>query len=1632
MRYPPNQSSSSRVRTLAIVTFVWLVAAVGLAASAQATTYTVGTAGDSATGACPEPKSGTCSLRQLIDFENELATTPKPLDTIVVPAGKYSLTQGELLITQSLAIQGAGARKALVFESGATEQRVFKIEVPETEKVPSVTISGLGISGGTAGPKNGSFGGDVYNAGKLLLTEDSITGGTASSGGGISNDTGTLTVRRSLVSSNHASTGGGDSGGIQNHGSEFCAAACFPGKKAVLTIEDSTVADNDARLGAGVFSWSDASDGNEVSITRSTIAENSTQEERSGPARGFGGGLLISDGTADVTGSILAFNSATINETFFQSNCSTSEEGTIVSLGFNLETESDCGFESTGDLNETFSRFSFSSNEPQNNGGNTNTLAPEPTSPGVDAIPTEESLCSGVDQRGTARPQGIACDMGAVEIVPFTIHATAGTSFSGVVAESPSCGVFREPEPTIVWGDGNSSTGTPTESGITGSHNYALPGTYNGSVTYNNDCGSGAHTVAFQAQVVGPPVLSEVKAGAVTETTGKAEFTVDPAGSETTYEVEYGLDTKYGSKTTAAKLSGGVGPTHEAVTIPGLKANTTYHFRVVATNAQAPGGVRSADLTFATVGPPVLSAVKAGAVTETTGKAEFTLDPAGSETTYEVEYGLDTKYGSKTSALKLAGNAGPTPEVVVISGLKANTTYHFRVVATNAQAPSGVRSADLTFATVGPPVLSEVRAGAVTETTGKVEFTLDPAGSETTYEVEYGLDTKYGSKTTAAKLAGGAGPTPEVVTISGLKPNSTYHFRVVATNAQAPGGVRSGDLSFATLGPPVLSAVKAGAVTETAGTVEFTVDPAGSETTYEVEYGLDTKYGSKTTAAKLAGGAGPTHEVVAISGLKPNSTYHFRVVATNAQAPAGVRSGDLTFATVASPVLSGVKAGAVTETTGKVEFTVDPAGSEATVEVEYGLDTKYGSKTSALKLAGNAGPTPEVVTISGLKANTTYHFRVVATNAQAPSGVRSGDATLSTVGPPVLSEVRSGATTETTGKVEFTVDPAGSETTYEVEYGLDTKYGSKTTAAKLAGGSGPTNETVTISGLKPGSIYHLRVLATNAQAPGGVRSGDLTFTTVGPPVLSEVKAGAVTETTGKVEFTLDPGGSEAAYEVEYGLDTKYGFKSAVAKLAEGSGPTHEMVTISGLKGHSTYHFRVVATSSQALGGVRSGDLTLVTVGPPVLSGVKAGAVTETTGKVEFTLDPAGSETTYEVEYGLDTKYGSKTVAAKLPAAGGPKAEVVTISGLKPNSTYHFRVVASNAQAPGGVRSGDSTFATVGPPVVSEVDVVTITETTVEVAFTLDPAGEETTYEVEYGPGTEYGSKTAAAKLAAGAGPTHEVITISGLKPGSTYHFAIVASNAQTGPGGVKGPDQPVTTTTPAGGVGSGSGPTNPGGGVLGIQTSGPATLDTLPPPVLGKTFNVEPVSGKVFISLPPGAHLTRAGFSLGARESLSKGLHFIPLTEARQIPVGSTLETTAGVARIQTATANAGKLQQGDFGAGIFKLLQRRQQRGLTELNIVNNLSPKKVCATLGKGAAVAAKLSSKVLGRIHGSAHGRFVTKGQYSAATVRGTIWSVSNQCNGTLTKVTRDVVTVRDFRRRKTITLLSGQSYLARARA
>ena len=84
-----------------------------------------------------------------------------------------------------------------------------------------------------------------------------------------------------------------------------------------------------------------------------------------------------------------------------------------------------------------------------------------------------------------------------------------------------------------------------------------------------------------------------------------------------------------------------------------------------------------------------------------------------------------------------------------------------------------------------------------------------------------------------------------------------------------------------------------------------------------------------------------------------------------------------------------------------------------------------------------------------------------------------------------------------------------------------------------------------------------------------------------------------------------------------------------------------------------------------------------------------------------------------------------------------------------------------------------------------------------------------------------------------------------------------------------------------------------------------------------------------------------------------------------------------------------------------------------------------------GSSASAHASLSRRAIRRLRARARGRYRTRGRHSAATVRGTVWNMTDSCAGTLTTVKRGKVAVRDFRTQKTVVLTRGKSYLARPR-
>ncbi|MGZ8794049.1 MAG: S8 family serine peptidase [Gaiellaceae bacterium] len=176
--------------------------------------------------------------------------------------------------------------------------------------------------------------------------------------------------------------------------------------------------------------------------------------------------------------------------------------------------------------------------------------------------------------------------------------------------------------------------------------------------------------------------------------------------------------------------------------------------------------------------------------------------------------------------------------------------------------------------------------------------------------------------------------------------------------------------------------------------------------------------------------------------------------------------------------------------------------------------------------------------------------------------------------------------------------------------------------------------------------------------------------------------------------------------------------------------------------------------------------------------------------VAGSIDTRSLTTSYVIEYG-PTGTELRSAPASLPPAAGPTPLSVTLEGLAPGASFRYRIVATNAfgSTPGELVSA-STLTPSAPALAATLDVG---ERSATITVTVDPRGDPTTLLAEYGTTSGYGSRIGPIDVGRGAGPRTLSVELTGLEPGSTYHFRVVAAN----PAGTTGtPDATLTTRTP--------------------------------------------------------------------------------------------------------------------------------------------------------------------------------------------------------------------------------------------
>lgn len=383
-------------------------------------------------------------------------------------------------------------------------------------------------------------------------------------------------------------------------------------------------------------------------------------------------------------------------------------------------------------------------------------------------------------------------------------------------------------------------------------------------------------------------------------------------------------------------------------------------------------------------------------------------------------------------------------------------------------------------------------------TTTTVAGTVNPEGVETQYFFEYGTSQSYEFRS-PEETSSASASQQIAANLTELTPETTYHYRLVAVNAN---GTSNGQDGVFTTGPAVAGVVTGPAsnIGITTATLHGELNPEGVGTVYFFQYGTTEGYGGLSEFEESSS-EGPISPAAPIAELQPGTTYHYRLFTASEH---GVTfGGDKTFTTLpALPTVNDLSPFATNVSLHEATLhdMISPGRGLTRYHIEYGATAEYGASTpesytqfNEEEEAGTVYPVEQL--IAGLAPGVTYHYAFVATNA---SGTTTGPdevfTTLAGVPPAVETGVASNVSPNG-ATISGLVDPTGQFASYRFELGSGEGY------ATQVFGNIEQREIVTASftGLLPGVTYHYRLVASDAAGVG--MGADQTFTTPGLPTM---------------------------------------------------------------------------------------------------------------------------------------------------------------------------------------------------------------------------------------------------------------------------------------------------------------------------------------------------------------------------------------------------------------------------------------------------------------------------------------------------------------------------------------------------
>jgi uncharacterized repeat protein (TIGR01451 family) len=525
------------------------------------------------------------------------------------------------------------------------------------------------------------------------------------------------------------------------------------------------------------------------------------------------------------------------------------------------------------------------------------------------------------------------------------------------------------------------------------------------------------------------------------------------------------------------------------------------------------------------------------------------------------------------------------------------------------------------------------------------------------------------------------------------------------------------------------------------------INTEGEETTYFFEYGLTTDHEATLAGGTVGAGSGNQAVSAALAGLEPEKTYHYRLGAETLGGT--IYGGEETFTTPATPpaqidleltqqanpnpvevgedlvyTLTASNDSAMATATGVT--VLDPLPGEVglvSATSTQGSCTVGGEAVSCA--LGSIGPEDEAtvtITVAPAHIGTLVNTAEVTGEQTDPeAGNDSATADTTVDAPPAVNTGNASSIAETAATLNGSIDPEGEATTYYFEY--QTPGGPTEETPSESAGSGASAELVEapVAGLEPGTTYEYRLVASNGTGPG--YGAYETFTTPATPPAdvdleltqgaspNPVKVGedlvytltasndsATATATGVTLVDLLP--SEATLVSENASQgscvvTGEEVRCALGSIAPEDAATATITVAPERVGALANTAKVTGEQVDPEASDNTATTKTTVDAPPAVDTGKASTVTQTAATLAGAVTAEGQATSYYFEYGTTTSYGARTTSASAGSSMSAGLVESAISGLEPEKTYHYRLVAINAT--GTTYGADQTFATPAVP-----------------------------------------------------------------------------------------------------------------------------------------------------------------------------------------------------------------------------------------------------------------------------------------------------------------------------------------------